>query len=236
MPTDNQPHRVHRHRAYELAFIEWFSALPLTEQNRLRALGLDKPVEEQFGPVRDDGDERQAPEAGIVSHPVDSLEAAVEAESEIATAFGSALTWCAKANNLVEMGRRLLAVLHVWRPSLVAGLAQAIERQLANEFRDEVGGGDDQGGSVLGPVLEWARRGTSLSQLGQRLLAMAYVLRPALIGGKTLAAIGGLTGKTRQAVDKLVQDFRDTFGGVKSRNMRPEQNRLVCRNAQLRRA
>lgn len=167
---------------------------------------------------------------------MESIEAAVQVENEIAAAFGSALAWCIKATNLPEMGRRLLAVLHIWRPSLVEGLAQQIERQLAEEFRDQVGGDDDKSGGALGSVLEWARRGTSLSQLGQRLLAIAYVLRPALIGGQTLAAIGSATGKTRQAVDKLVQDFRDTFGGLRSRNMRPEENRLVCRNAQLSRA
>lgn len=233
MPPQDAAARLLRHRAYENAYAQWFAALPQAEQTRLRGLGLDKPEGEQFGAVREDDDDRTPPEVGEWNHPSHAIEATPEDEAELGKAFGAALGWCAKGGSVVEMGRRLLVVLHIWRPSLVAGLTLENERTLVEEFRRDIDQGSGGSGSALGPVLEWARRGTSLAQLGQRFLAMAYVLRPHIIGGATLAAIGALTNKTRQAVDKLVQDFRDTFGGLRSRTMRSEANRITCRRAQL---
>jgi hypothetical protein len=221
-----------RHQAYERAYQVWFESLAEHDQRALARIGLDKPESEQFGPVREDEPERSTPEAGAFVHPADAIEGTIEDESELAATFGEALAWCSQGSDVVDMGRRLTVVLHLWRPSLVAGMTLEIEREMTEEFRCWVQCDAPCDRGNLGPVLEWARRGTSLGQLGQRVLAMTYVLKPHAIGAPTLAAIGALTNKTRQAVDKLVQDFRDTFGGVKSRNMRSEANRITCRHAQ----
>jgi hypothetical protein len=84
----------------------------------------------------------------------------------------------------------------------------------------------------FGRVLVWASQASSLVQMGQRLYVILYVLKPALIEGMTLEAIGAQNQVTRQAIDKLVTDFRDTFG-VKSHVMRPEQTRKRCKQSQL---
>ena len=225
MPQD----RALRHQCYQIAYERWFAALPKDEQRRLREIGLGKPEAEQFGPVnwaeRDEDFEWEV----VAAAPAGSTE-----ETALSVAFSEALAWCCGAKDVVGMGQRLLIVMYAWRPALVAGLALEIERELIEQFRRDVSGGDD--GNALGSVLEWARRGATLAQIGQRLLAMVYVVCPGAIEGLTLADIGRKFNKTRQAIDKLVQDFRDTFGGMKSRSMRSEQNRLICRKAQLKRA
>lgn len=235
---DDGARRV-RHNAYSLAYAQWFDALPPEEQERLRAMGLDQPQEEQFGPVAREedssGDDSRDPSEWM--HPVDRFEALpAEDKKEAETEIAKALAWCAQGANIADVGRRLMVVLHAWKPVLIAGAALEIEQELSASFAKEVGDGGPGSGDDAGSVLEWGRRGTSLSQLGQRVLAMVYVICPAAIGGRTLAQLGAPTNKTRQAIDKLVGDFRDTFGGIKNRMMRPDTTRLTCRNSQLARA
>jgi hypothetical protein len=88
---------------------------------------------------------------------------------------------------------------------------------------------------MFGSVLHWASQAKSLVQMGQRMYVMLYVLRPALIEGMTLANIGKQNAVTRQAVDKLITDFRLTFG-VTGRTMRSDETRRRCRASQLNRA
>lgn len=91
---------------------------------------------------------------------------------------------------------------------------------------------DNEMGAVaerFGRVLEWASRGSSLVAMGQRMYVMLYILRPALINGMTLEQIGNQNAVTRQMVDKLICDFRDTFGGIQTRNERSERTRARCR-------
>ena len=77
-------------------------------------------------------------------------------------------------------------------------------------------------------VLEWASRASSLVGMGQRMYVVLYAMRPALIEGMTLEQMGKLNGSTRQAVDKLICDFRDTFGGIQTRNERSDATRRKC--------
>ncbi len=84
-------------------------------------------------------------------------------------------------------------------------------------------------------VLRWASRANSLVQMGQRMYVMLYILRPALIHGMTLEDIGRESRVTRQAIDKLVIDFRDTFQGSQNHVMKSEEARRKCKKAQLNR-
>lgn len=81
-------------------------------------------------------------------------------------------------------------------------------------------------------LLFWITDGRTIVQVGQRALAMTYVIDPSVIGGATLDAIGGQSGVTRQGIDKYVTDFRDTFPGLKNRVMRDDETRENCKKAQ----
>jgi len=226
-----------RHQAYELAYAAWLAALPEDEQRKMKDLGLDEPQNEQFGPVR----KMEREEAFLQHEPVSEIddmsaifaghmvEATTEDSQELEAAVTKALHWALAAPTIVEVGQRWLLVMHIWRSPLVAGLQLEFERELEAECENQVGGDDGSSGHIM----EWTRRGTSLSQIGQRVWVVAYILAPAVIGSATLQLIGSFTNKTRQAVNKIVQDFRDTFGGVRSRAMRDDSTRLLCKIAQL---
>ena len=86
----------------------------------------------------------------------------------------------------------------------------------------------------FGRVLVWLSEGNSTVEIGQKCLACLYVLRPDLIGGATLEQIGRQSSVTRAAIDKHVNEFRDTFG-VMGFNNRSENTRSRCHKAQLNR-
>lgn len=87
-------------------------------------------------------------------------------------------------------------------------------------------------GRALSKVLVWSAEAKSIVALGQRLWVFLYVVRPDLIEGQTLDQFGSQSNKTRQAVDKVVQEFQDNFN-IKGRNMRSTETRLACQNAHL---
>jgi hypothetical protein len=62
---------------------------------------------------------------------------------------------------------------------------------------------------------------------------MLYILAPDLIGAATLEKIGAANGHTRQNIDKMVQDFRDTFQGQKNGAMKSEAARRAYTKCQL---
>lgn len=224
------PTRADRHRNYVTAFELWFNSQTPEQRAELRKMGLDKPQDEQFGPIRSE-DDRYIPEDGAEDHPVEKLETTPGDETALGVAFSAALEWCLEGRDLIAIGSRLLAVLAVWRPSLINGIQDAIDRRLVAEFAEHGGEAD---AFALGPVVEWASRGSSLSQVGIRARVIAYVMSPNLIGGETLAEIGEVAARrTRQSIDRAAQDFRDTFRGIHSRTMRPEINRKRCRASHL---
>lgn len=224
-------------RAYEEAWRTWFASLSLVEQTGLRELGMASPIIERpgkrsSGEFDDPAETPQASECFQIGEDDEPLSGADRREIE--SAFAQALAWAAQASNLVEMGRRLSVMLHIYRPALIQGLAMEIEEELQQDLRETAGDHDaEEIGKLYGCALEWVSRGTSFSQWGQRLMAALYVLRPAAIDDRTLEAIGTLSNKTRQAIDKLVQDFSDTFDGIKSASMRSDDTRQKCRHAQL---
>lgn len=83
----------------------------------------------------------------------------------------------------------------------------------------------------LGRLLEWTCRSGQPLVVGQRTLVLAYVLRPDLVNVSSSAELARGLGVTRAAVNKTVNDFRDTFG-VRTGVMRNEETRDKCRQAQ----
>lgn len=81
-------------------------------------------------------------------------------------------------------------------------------------------------------VLVWCSQARSVVEGGQRLNVMLFILAPDLIGGSTLDRIASVNNHTRQNVDKLVQDFRDTFAGQKNATMKSERARKSYQKAQ----
>lgn len=198
-----------------------------------------------------DEDRREVPDAEIrgrhngtavvgQSHPVlDALDplrsVSVEdlSDEEIAeahAAFGRALEWVHQATHLVKKGRRM-AALDAWiRPwtgekaplpfsAELAGWFDLAERRLL--------------GLVFGRASEWCRGGHDLMAVGMRADIVAYVIRPTLLDAATNAELGGQKNNTRQAINKLVQGFRDTFAGIRAPAMRGESTRHTCRAGQL---
>ena len=87
-------------------------------------------------------------------------------------------------------------------------------------------------GESLSKILVWAAEAKSIVALGQRLWVFLYVVRPDLIEGQTLDQFGSQSNQTRQAIDKVVQEFQDNFN-IKGRNMRSEETRLACQKSHL---
>ena len=83
-------------------------------------------------------------------------------------------------------------------------------------------------GDIFGRVLEWVRRGTTISEIGERLCLVAYVVRPTMMGSPTLHQLGEVMNKTRQAKDKLASCLRDTFAGIRAAAQRGEYTRDKC--------
>lgn len=211
---------------------------------KLKNLGLDEPVAWDLGgPPRrrsddDEDDENPADSVSIDRDPIAEIEEPIQ-ESElsiIADYFTAALIWASQANTLIEMGWRIHALLAVFRPVLLEGMALEARIEMQRDLAKSVGVGRrvlNAIGEHYREVLAWLRRCNSLSQLGQRGFAMIYVMRRDLIPDRnTNAALGALHGKTRQAFNKTVGDFRDSNRGFRNGVMREETTRTKCRIAQ----
>lgn len=151
--------------------------------------------------------------------------------------FGAALNWATAGKpGLLVMGARWVAILSVMRPQLVGGMRLPGLRQKEFALRGALLKQVDRDPLVTGDFfrrpLAWVRDCTSLSQLGQRGYSLIYVMRNDLVGGMTCEELGSFKGDTRQAANKPIQDFRDTFGGIKGLTMRGEETRKKCREAQ----
>jgi hypothetical protein len=189
-------------------------------------------------------DPADIPRSSVLDHPIDHIEPSEDfraidgiSRDEIKSAseiFESSMRWCVDSPALVEKGLRLAVVISIMRPDLRAGLK--IDEQRARIFAEanaHLNGAMELTGRLFGPVLEWLRRGDRVSELGERIMVLFYILRPDLIGESTLASLGNLSNKTRQAKDKLANCLRDTYCGIKARSMRGDLTRSRCRESQL---
>jgi hypothetical protein len=190
-------------------------------------------------------DPADLPQASISDHPVEHIEPILNAgaqmdgisfeEIKIATAmFETSMRWCIDGEGLVAKGLRSSIVISIMRVDLRNGLK--IDIGLEKVFiraNQSSNGAMELSGRLFGPVLEWLRRGDKISELGERIMVLFYVLRPDLIGENTLAALGRISNKTRQAKDKLANCLRDTYSGIKARAMRGDITRTRCRESQL---
>jgi ABC-type amino acid transport substrate-binding protein len=145
------------------------------------------------------------------------------------------------SHHLVHLGHRTIALIAVLRSDLAPGLPldAALARQFLETLSPSKGIVRDtlarlrQTGAIYGRLLEWIRRTTSISGVGERLQLVAYVVRPDLIDAATLAALGEATNKTRQAKDKHANCLRDTFATLRALVMRDNSTRRLCQEAQL---
>jgi hypothetical protein len=220
-------------------FEEMLASASPAELARLKELGLDKPNswDHAWGPVRksrDDDDSEFDDAADDAVAPIELLPATVDEINRISEAFSRALVWATDAKSMVDMGWHLATMLKVMRPELLENIP-GVPRDLERALRKAIGDVDPlEIGAGYKRLLAWCRRCKSLSQMGQRTFAMIYVLRRDLLSGRnTNAAIASLQNKTRQAFNRTVGNFRDTFAGFRNAVMRGEETRTKCRDAQL---
>ena len=65
---------------------------------------------------------------------------------------------------------------------------------------------------VVCRILLWMADAPTIEDRGLRTSVALYCVRPDLIDGATLEKIGDLTGRTRQWVHKLAENFRESTG------------------------
>ena len=178
-------------------------------------------------------------------HPVDDLEpttSSIQIEGltdeeirEGAETFGISLRWALESDEIVMRGRRTIVMIAEMRPDLGRGF-QPDGNGILESFKSAtagINGALEHCGFIFARYLEWMRRAPTVSGIGERLDLTAYVLRPDLLTANTLAKLGALVGKTRQAKDKLANCQRDTFSGIKALPMRADITRDRCRASQL---
>jgi hypothetical protein len=190
-------------------------------------------------------DPADLPRASMIDHPIDhidpmendrGLDGITADDIKAATAiFEFSMRWCIEGIGLVGIGLRTSIVISIMHPELGKGLY--IDKSELKIFSAAIAGTNgalELAGDRFEAVLEWLRQGTHrASERGERTMILFYVLRPDLIGESTLASLGRISNKTRQAKDKLANCLRDHFSGIKARAMRTDVTRIRCRNSQL---
>jgi hypothetical protein len=227
-------HRRRATRDYLAAFERMRAGWSPADLRRARELGVDVPKLDLTKQAKraDDDEPRETQAAATFEHPVDLIEPEEgDPALEAAAVFAAIVAWMRKGATLVQVGHRVVAALSLVRADLVGGARVCV--RLAHDAGECLGGSALEVGEAYGAVWAWLREAQSIAQLGVRCLAMAYVISSQGAEGVTLEQIGAGNGTTRQAVDRIAQNFRDTFHGMRSRTMRSEENRKRCRIAQL---
>lgn len=88
-------------------------------------------------------------------------------------------------------------------------------------------------GTLLSRIYVWVSEAKDIVAMGKRQWVQLYIIRPDLIKGQTLDQFGAEDSVTRQGMNKLVQEFRATFG-IRGRNMRSDETRLQCQKSHQR--
>jgi hypothetical protein len=189
-----------------------------------------------------DDDEAPNPADLVVDHrtPIVDFESVNDLELQrLCDHFGAALVWATKPRKrrlqpeLLQMGARMLAIITVMRPREIRGMNIRLPQSMLEDLRKSLGVGDPlETGKFFRRPIAWIRRTTSLSQLGKRGYSMIYNIRLDLLNSITCEKIGALDNKSRQAANKPINEFRDTFRGIKSLPMRSNETRNRCREAQ----
>ena len=154
-------------------------------------------------------------------------------DMEIARAhddFTRVIAWVHVGKKLIKKAHRLAALIAWCRPDLAASLPQCSNLELELEQLDIC---RVHLAVVFGRVFVWAREAPLLSALGIRANVIAYVVRPSLLDQATNKQIGAPLNNTRAAINKLVQEFREAFAGIRASSMRDESTRHACRRAQF---
>jgi hypothetical protein len=241
--TDSEALRRRAHRDYERAFSEMRAAWSPAQLAAAVAGGYDKPLpyEESRQRHASEDDEFHDPADRAVDDRTPIVDFDAASGSELQTfcdEFRGALVWATRGKNgsqpdLMQMGARMLTIFGVMAPQLKIGMDLRIPRKMEADLIASLNSADPlEIGKFFRRPLAWVRKCTSLVQLGNRGYSMVYVLCGDLINSATCAAIGGLDNKSRQAANKRIQDFRDTFGGIKSLPMRGKETRKRCKRSQ----
>jgi hypothetical protein len=183
------------------------------------------------------------PQSCVIDHPIEHIEPKAESSYPegginvedmilIRDTFRQVFRWALDGDGLVGKGLRCNICIARMRPDLSNGLNidRALARNFDNRFKTE---SLRLTGLYFSRVIEWLRRGNPISARGERIYLLAYTLWPSLINASTLATLGEMNGKTRQAKDKLANCLRDTFSGIKALAMRNDITRTRCRISQL---
>ena len=245
-PLRGEEARRAAHSDYERHFKEWFREQTPLIQDCLRLQGIDKPEPYDAPRYRaeQDFEHEFSDPADFAVDPCDPRIPIVDFEStsrgelkDYCDHFGSALNWATKGKpDIYDMGVRANVLLAVMRPQALQGMKMRLPKKLIEGLRSAllVGGKDPlKTGRFFWRAFGWVRKCGSLMQLGKRMFSMIYALRPDLIDAATCAVIGELDNKSRQAANKPVQEFRDTFSGINSLPMRGNETRKRCKRSQL---
>jgi hypothetical protein len=240
-PLRGEEARRAAHTDYERHFREWFREQTPAVQDILRGQGIDKPepydaprwraehdIKHEFSDPADFAVDPFDPRIPIVDFGCDEL-------TDYCDHFASALIWATRGKpDIYDMGVRANVLLTVMQPEALRGMKMPLPKKMVAELRNALAGRDPlETGRFFWLAFDWVRKCGSLLQLGKRTFSMIYALRPDLIDAATCAVIGELDNKSRQAANKPVQEFRDTFSGINSLPMRGNETRKRCKRAQL---
>jgi len=88
-------------------------------------------------------------------------------------------------------------------------------------------------GDRLGGLFQFFCESGKYDVVGRRVLVIWFNIRPDMFPEvKSEAQLAQQMGITRQAANKILREFRDTFG-IRTTTMRNEENRERCRKAQV---
>lgn len=78
----------------------------------------------------------------------------------------------------------------------------------------------------------WALDGGDAVACRTRVMVMVYSINPDAVGFQSEVELANALQVERAAVSKVLNEFRDVFGGITTAPMRGERNRRVCKRAQ----